>query len=250
MRRRDTGSAERRPFQAGPIDQRASRPRNALRHHVPLRHRILEHAARTRQVQRLRPLAVVERAACRGAQYHRVTWRDDEVYRQQHLAGGLHAASIVTEAHRRYLDFRDHALPCAQPDRRQQLADEPPAEVRVAAHGAADGAWSAGPLFDAGQPVRDRPAHEPVDGHRGVGANVPGVNRHDGAAPGPDDERPHPAVGHQHIRTTAEQYHRDARVMRNPQRPHHVVRPAGLDQPLCGPTHLERGQFAQWRLAP
>ena len=113
------------------------------------------------------------RAIARSAAGSPGVTRNDR--RQQHLAGRLQAAAIVAERHRRRRHVGDRAVARREPHARSTSSPiEPAAEMRVAEDRAADGARRAGPRFEPGAAVIDRPAHEAVDRHRRVGAHVAG----------------------------------------------------------------------------
>src|SRR5204863_5853335 len=78
VRRRDAGARERGALHARPIDERAGRPGETVRHGVAARVRILKDAPRAGRVERLRPLAKGERGARDGAKRGGLARRDAE----------------------------------------------------------------------------------------------------------------------------------------------------------------------------
>ena len=213
VRRRHARAADRRALQPGPIDQRAGRPRDAVRHAVASRLRILKDAAGARRVERLRPLAKRQRRARRRAQRRRIARPTRETPPTSRTSPRvLQAAAIVAERHRRRAARRSIA-PSRDASRTlgDEIADEAAAEMRVAEDRAADGARRPGPRFEPGAAVVDRPAHQAVDRHRGIGADV---RRRRSARTSPPRGRitsPRtPRVRHQHVRSAAEHRHRHA----------------------------------------
>ena len=114
--------------------------------------------------------------------------------------------------------------------------------MRVAEDGAADRAGRARPRLEARAAVIDRPAHEAVDRDRGVGADVPLVDRAHVAAARADHEAAHAGVRHEHVRSAAEHRHRHARRARQRQRRHDLVAAARLDQPVGRAADAKRRQ--------
>src|SRR4051812_43336640 len=85
----DPGAADAHPLETGAIDERAGRPRNAVRHMIARAIRILKNAAGARRIERLRPLAIRQRLPRRRAHRRRIAGENPELGPQQHLAGVL-----------------------------------------------------------------------------------------------------------------------------------------------------------------
>src|SRR5205814_564419 len=74
----------------------------------------------------------------------------------------------------------------------------------VTEDGATDRPGCAGPRFEPGATVVDRPADEPVDRDRGIGANAGLVDRANLAAARADDQAAHARIRHQDVRSATE----------------------------------------------
>ena len=86
-------------LQPGAIDQRAGRRRDAVRHAIDRRIRILEDAAGARGFERLGALPIGERFARDGAQRSRLSTPDAKIRGEHDLARALQAAAVVAELH-------------------------------------------------------------------------------------------------------------------------------------------------------
>ena len=164
-----------RALQPGAIDERAGRPRDA------------------RPAPRRAPAPDSERCSRRSASRAAASACETPATRARSRAAPPGSPSVDAEVGRRGGPRASAAGGCGRsrtPSRRlarqtissvargrasrvvDELADEPAAEVRVAEDRAADRARRAGPRFEAGHAVADRPPHEAVDRHAGVRANA------------------------------------------------------------------------------
>ena len=182
----------------------------SVRHPLARRIRILEDAAGTRQRQRLRALAVRQRVPGDGTQVLGLAaGRPGSPPRRRPRASGAAGCS----RRRTPLPARhvvDLAIAVHQADLHDVLADVAPAEVRVAVNGAADRARRAGPRLQSGQAVRDRPAHESVDGEACIRANRVRSDLLHVSAAQPHHQAVDSRVGDEQVRAAAEHRHGDA----------------------------------------
>src|SRR5262249_29929848 len=140
-----------------------------FRYAVLTRLGVLEYAAGASRVERLRPLPEGQRFTRRRPQHRRGASRHVKIRRQQDLAGCLQAAAIVAERHGGRGHVRYAAVSPHELDGPNELADQATTKVRVAEDRTADGAGRAGPRFEPGETVIDRPPHETVDRHGSIG---------------------------------------------------------------------------------
>ena len=122
--------------------------------------------------------------------------------------------------------------------------------MRVAEYCPADRARRPGPRLQSRAPVIDGPADQPVDGHGGIRPNaVAAIERHLAAAR-TDDQPADAAIGHQHVRSTAQHRHRHAGRARQFERRHQLVAAPRLDQPFRRAADLERRERRQRHVRP
>ena len=182
-------------------------------------------------------------------QRHRIPVYDSKHRRQQHLARPLQPASIVSEGHFCLEKIGHDTLRRRDADPLDEVADESPGKVRVAEHRAPDGARRSGPCLEPCAPVMNRPSHEPIDRHSGVGAHQTGRDLLDGAAAGTNDQSTDARVRHQHVRSTSQDGDREPGRMREPQRATSLVTAPGLDEPVGRAADPERRERCERRVA-
>ena len=212
----DTRAADRHPLEPCAIHQGASRPGDALRHNI--RGRALDSETRSRRS------AYRAAGSASGTPATPAPWHEG---RKRHLK---RFGTSPTAAPRRSSCSRLRSYPNAIADRgtavvapsrrlrggpRDQFANQPAAEMRVAEDRAADRAGRAGPCFQAGAAVRDRPPHQAVDRHGRVRANALLVQPRNGTASRANHESANARVGDQHVGAAAEQRHRQPRDERS-----------------------------------
>ena len=126
------------------------------------------------RLERLRPLPerqrlARDRRAARSARRGRPGSRPTARAPASAAAGCSRSRTPSRAARRRRRPLRRRVATSRHAD--DQLADQPPAKVRVAVNRAADRARRAGPGLEPGDAVADRPAHQAVDRDAAVGAN-------------------------------------------------------------------------------
>ena len=118
----------------------------------------------------------------------------------------------------------------------------------VAVNGAADRARRAGPRLQSGQAVRDRPAHESVDGETCIRANRVRRDLLHVSAAQSHHQALHSGVGNEQIRATAEHGHGDAVCARDANGVAQLARAVHGQQEVRRPADLERRERRERRL--
>src|SRR5207247_3325779 len=174
-----------------------------------------------------------------------LTTGDAENRPEEDLSTLLQPAAIVPEAELGRPDLGRAAVALGQADALDQIADEPSAKVRVSKDRTADRSRGPCPCFEAGGATADRPAHQTVDGHCGVGADVPVVEPPDLAVARAQDETADASIGDENVRAAAEERDRDCSLRGNLQRPDDLIAAARLQQPVRRAADPERRQILE-----
>jgi len=199
--------------------------------------RILKNAAGARALERLRPLAVGERFFRRRSQRVWIAAPDTKDRPDDDLSGYLQTAAIVREFHLGRRNIRHFAGTRYQAHALDQIADRPSGEMRVAVNGAADRTGRPRPGFETGASVINRPSHQTIHRHGAVGAQAIAGDLDDLAASRANHQSADPGVGHEHVRSAAENGCRNADAARHPQCRHELGGPVRFDEPIGVPTH-------------
>ena len=219
VRRGDPRPADRTPLQSGAVDERAGGPRNPVGNDVAIGLRVLKDASCTRHIQRLRALSIRERFARRPPQRRRIAGFNAERRREQHFTGVLQTAAIVAKRHRRrrIIARRSVAARRGVPRRSdRQSAVRRSARCRTRRRPTVPGvpAHASRPAAPCMIVQRTRPLMVTAASARTLDGPS-GCNR---AAPRPNDEPANSRVGDEDVRTAAQERHRNAGRMRQPQR--------------------------------